>query len=76
MEIMKTTIISDKGYPLQVGRMYACHNLAYSDNFTVDITLVKLTKRGKATLSYYTTVTPSNRAEMTVKADTLSWKEL
>lgn len=72
----KKTTYSDKGYPLQVGRMYKVAPVDYwITDYAEDVCLIKLNRYGQAHLSVGTTSALVGTQTVVVQADSLTWKE-
>lgn len=72
----KTTIYSDKNYPLQAGRNYKVTPVEYwIPSYSEEVTLTKINRYGQATLIVSTNSVLVGIQTVVVQADTLVWVE-
>jgi hypothetical protein len=72
----KTTIYSDKNYPLQAGRNYKVSPVEYwIKDYSEEVTLTKINRYGQATVVVLTGSVLVGVQTVVVQADTFVWVE-
>ena len=74
---MKLKTLSDKGYPLQVGRTYKVAPYDYwQENYSESVELVKIGRRGMVRVAITTDSALLGVVTIDVRAESLMWKEI
>jgi hypothetical protein len=74
---MKLKTLSDKGYPLQVGRTYNTVPYDYwQENYSESVDILKIGRRGMVTVAVSTGSALVGVAEIKVQAESLMWNEI